>query len=57
MYDILEENPYGFLKARYGRECVSVSEGDNMLLVKLISLSEYIWISKNFLSQLFPKLS
>lgn len=57
MYDILEENPYGFLRARYGRECVSVSEGDNMLLVKLISLSEYIWISNNFLSQLFPKLS
>lgn len=57
MYDIWEESPYSFFKARYAHEYMSVSGGANMLSVKLISLTEYIWIYKNFLSQSFPKLS
>lgn len=56
-YDILEESPHSFFKARYAHEYMSVSEGANMLSVKLISLTEYIWIHKNFLSQSLPKLS
>lgn len=55
MYDRLEESPYSFFKD--AQEHMSVSEGANMLLGKLISLTEYVWIYKKFLSQSSPKLS
>lgn len=51
MYDILEESLHRFFKAGHAHEYMSVSEEANMLLVKLISLTENIWLYKKTWSE------
>lgn len=49
-YGILEESLHRFFKAGHADECMSVSEA-NTLLVKLISLTENIWLYKKTWSE------